>query len=130
MRFITIPVRALGKARDFYVRIITDCAKRVSYGGAMGIQSGPIHNLPKSFSVSFRRECGIGSCSNIGPGSSSPRASSGWTLFSAGHAVRAINVPYMFKVGSEKRKHQDQECRQLRSLIQDFESMFLLVKAS
>ncbi|KAI8023116.1 hypothetical protein LOK49_LG03G01834 [Camellia lanceoleosa] len=53
MRFITIPIRALGKARDFYVRIITDCAQRVSYGGAMGIQSGPIHNLPKSFSVSF-----------------------------------------------------------------------------
>ncbi|GMP60685.1 hypothetical protein CsSME_00023441 [Camellia sinensis var. sinensis] len=102
MRFITIPIRALGKARDFYVRIITDCAQRVSYGGAMGIQSGPIHNLPKSFSVSF--------C--------------------AGHAVGAINVPYMFKVGSEKRKRQDQECRQLRSLIQDLESMFLLVKAS
>ncbi|KAF5955493.1 hypothetical protein HYC85_008349 [Camellia sinensis] len=52
MRFITIPIRALGKARDFYVRSITDCAERVSYGSAMGIQSGPIHSLPKSFSVS------------------------------------------------------------------------------
>ncbi|KAL7263026.1 hypothetical protein ACSBR1_001238 [Camellia fascicularis] len=39
--------------------------------------------------------------------------------FSAGHAVGAINVPYMFKVGSGKR--QDQEYRQLRSLIQDLE---------
>ncbi|KAL7245085.1 hypothetical protein ACSBR2_000426 [Camellia fascicularis] len=53
VRFITIPIRALGQAREFYVRIITDYAQRVSYGSALGIQSGPIHNLPKSYSVSF-----------------------------------------------------------------------------
>ncbi|CAL5332322.1 unnamed protein product [Camellia sinensis] len=53
MQFITIPIRALGKARDFYVRIITDYAQRVTYGSAMYIQSGPIHKLSKSYNVSF-----------------------------------------------------------------------------
>ncbi|KAF5456086.1 hypothetical protein F2P56_025598 [Juglans regia] len=51
MRFLTTPIRILGKARDIYVRRITDCATRVSYGQAMGCSAA----LPKSFSVSSSR---------------------------------------------------------------------------
>ncbi|GMY17390.1 hypothetical protein FCV25MIE_12629 [Fagus crenata] len=52
VRFITIPIRVLCKARDFYVRSITDCAPRV------GHSSHPIGctvMLPKSYSVSSSR---------------------------------------------------------------------------
>ncbi|XP_041017393.1 uncharacterized protein LOC121259735 [Juglans microcarpa x Juglans regia] len=51
VRFLTTPIRILGKARDIYVRRITDCATRVSYGQAMGCSAA----LPKSFSVSSSR---------------------------------------------------------------------------
>ncbi|KAG6648852.1 uncharacterized protein LOC122314779 [Carya illinoinensis] len=51
VRFLTTPIRILGKARDIYVRRITDCATGVSYGQAMGCSAA----LPKSFSVSSSR---------------------------------------------------------------------------
>ncbi|KAG6644371.1 hypothetical protein I3843_08G051700 [Carya illinoinensis] len=51
VRFITTPIRILGKARDVYVRSITDCATGVRYGQSTG---GPTA-LPKSFSVSSTR---------------------------------------------------------------------------
>ncbi|PQP93458.1 uncharacterized protein Pyn_11157 [Prunus yedoensis var. nudiflora] len=35
-RIITVPIRALSKAKDFYVRSMTDVAERVSYGNTMG----------------------------------------------------------------------------------------------
>ncbi|GMI91080.1 hypothetical protein like AT1G10140 [Hibiscus trionum] len=44
MRFITVPLKALGKARDLYVRSLTRCTSSVSYAHASG--------LPRSFSVS------------------------------------------------------------------------------
>ncbi|KAL4271494.1 hypothetical protein GQ457_13G009230 [Hibiscus cannabinus] len=51
VRFITIPFRALGKARDLYVRSMTSCAAGVSFGqgGAAPDYAG---QLPRSFSES------------------------------------------------------------------------------
>ncbi|XP_038884662.1 uncharacterized protein LOC120075388 [Benincasa hispida] len=46
IRFVTLPIRALGKAKDFYVRSIMDCAPRVSHG----YPSGQLPVLPKSYS--------------------------------------------------------------------------------
>lgn len=55
-RIITIPIRALGKARDFYVKSMTDYADRVSYGNVMaGPGTGQTPTLPKSFSVHTTR---------------------------------------------------------------------------
>ncbi|KAE8657049.1 FKBP-type peptidyl-prolyl cis-trans isomerase family protein [Hibiscus syriacus] len=48
MRFIAVPLKALGKARDLYVRSLTSCASSVSYGRAAGQCSG----LPRSFCLS------------------------------------------------------------------------------
>ncbi|KAE8659175.1 FKBP-type peptidyl-prolyl cis-trans isomerase family protein [Hibiscus syriacus] len=48
MRMISVPLKALGKARDLYVRSLTSCASNVSYGHAAEQYSG----LPRSFSVS------------------------------------------------------------------------------
>ena len=55
MRIITIPIRVLSKARDFYVRSLRDAAERVSCGNAMGCPGAHISTLPKSFSVSSSR---------------------------------------------------------------------------
>lgn len=53
IRIITVPFRALGKAKDFYVRSMTGVAERVSYGGStMGGPGGQFSTgLPKSFST-------------------------------------------------------------------------------
>ncbi|KAE8715629.1 FKBP-type peptidyl-prolyl cis-trans isomerase family protein [Hibiscus syriacus] len=49
MRFITVPLKAFGKARDLYVRSLTSCASSVSYGHVSGGCSG---QYPRSFSMS------------------------------------------------------------------------------
>ncbi|CAI9777193.1 unnamed protein product [Fraxinus pennsylvanica] len=46
LRVITIPYRALCKARDFYVRSITDCSDMTNY------RPTNVRGLPKSYSVS------------------------------------------------------------------------------
>lgn len=46
MRIVTLPIRALGKAKDFYVKSIMDCAPKVSYG----YPAGQLPILPKSYS--------------------------------------------------------------------------------
>ncbi|CBI19378.3 uncharacterized protein LOC104882520 [Vitis vinifera] len=74
MRIITIPIRVLSKARDFYVRSLTDAAERVSRGNAMGCPGVHISTLPKSFSVSSSRSGDgedVGSLSRSGSASSS-----------------------------------------------------------
>ncbi|KAH9755865.1 hypothetical protein KPL71_015925 [Citrus sinensis] len=45
VRFVMLPIRALGKARDFYVRSMINCAEGRTYGQPMG------GTLPKSFSA-------------------------------------------------------------------------------
>ncbi|GAA0140687.1 hypothetical protein Leryth_017168 [Lithospermum erythrorhizon] len=48
LRIVTIPVRALVKAKDFYVRSMINCTSGVGYGGM-----GTVHvaQLPRSFSA-------------------------------------------------------------------------------
>ncbi|XP_059629738.1 uncharacterized protein LOC132272653 [Cornus florida] len=55
MRFITIPRRVLRKAKDVYVRSLTDCAEKISYGNMVGGPAAQVSSLPKSFSVSSSR---------------------------------------------------------------------------
>ncbi|XP_022765949.1 uncharacterized protein LOC111310821 [Durio zibethinus] len=52
VRFITVPFRALGKARDLYVRSLTSCASSVSFGQGSGDYTGQYSGLPRSFSAS------------------------------------------------------------------------------
>lgn len=51
MRILSLPVRVLSRARDFYVRSMTDYADRVGYGN-LGCPGGHYPALPRSFSVS------------------------------------------------------------------------------
>ncbi|CAA0809068.1 Uncharacterised conserved protein UCP031279 [Striga hermonthica] len=55
IRIITIPFRALAKARDFYVQSMMNCADR-NIVGLQGTSQAP--SLPKSFSVSSSRSTG------------------------------------------------------------------------
>ncbi|KAK4428699.1 hypothetical protein Salat_1169700 [Sesamum alatum] len=56
LRIITIPVPALCRARDFYVRSLTDYADRMNYGNVMAVPgTSQVSTLPKSFSVSSAR---------------------------------------------------------------------------
>ncbi|XP_019155870.1 PREDICTED: uncharacterized protein LOC109152676 [Ipomoea nil] len=55
MGIVALPFTALCKARDFYVRSMTDCSGRVGVGNVAGM--GPMHGgrLPKNFSVGSLR---------------------------------------------------------------------------
>ncbi|XP_073051732.1 uncharacterized protein [Primulina eburnea] len=56
LRIVTIPIRALGKARDRYVKSLTDYADRVNYSTStkfVGVSRAS--GLPKSFSVNPAR---------------------------------------------------------------------------
>ncbi|KAL5558691.1 hypothetical protein UlMin_034902 [Ulmus minor] len=56
LRIIALPFRALGKARDLYVRSMTNSAQRISvYGSSMGGPAGQFEALPKSSSVRTSR---------------------------------------------------------------------------
>ncbi|XP_057489903.1 uncharacterized protein LOC130775897 [Actinidia eriantha] len=55
MRIITLPIRVLSRAKDLYVKSMVDCSDRVSYGTVMGVGSGQVSSLPKSFSVGSGR---------------------------------------------------------------------------
>lgn len=53
MGIITIPIRVLTKARDFYIQSLTDCSGKIGYGANSTVGfSGP---LPRSFSVNSSR---------------------------------------------------------------------------
>ncbi|XP_062098230.1 uncharacterized protein LOC133804092 [Humulus lupulus] len=54
IRIITTPFRALGKARDLYVRSMNS-AEKLSYASTMGGPAGQFNALPKSFSVRSSR---------------------------------------------------------------------------
>ncbi|PIN11603.1 hypothetical protein CDL12_15788 [Handroanthus impetiginosus] len=56
LRIITGPIRALCKARDFYVRSMTEYADRMNYGNVMAVPgTSQVSGLPKSFSVGSGR---------------------------------------------------------------------------
>ncbi|XP_068308647.1 uncharacterized protein [Pyrus communis] len=52
MKIITVPIRALSKAKNCYISSITDVGGRLTYGGTPGGFSGNRgRGLPKSYSV-------------------------------------------------------------------------------
>lgn len=55
MRVITIPLRVLCKARDVYVKSMTDCSMGMRYGPSIVSRAGQHPPLPRSFSVSSSR---------------------------------------------------------------------------
>ncbi|KAL8058661.1 hypothetical protein ABFX02_03G034300 [Erythranthe guttata] len=57
MRIITTPIRALSKARDLYVKSLSDYGDRMNLGNVMAAAQGTSHvsGLPKSFSVNSAR---------------------------------------------------------------------------
>ncbi|KAK3006365.1 hypothetical protein RJ639_017476 [Escallonia herrerae] len=50
-RCFKAPMRVLSKARDFYIRSMSECAGQVGFGAAMGCPAPHISSLPRSFSV-------------------------------------------------------------------------------
>ncbi|KAG7653750.1 hypothetical protein ISN44_As01g009800 [Arabidopsis suecica] len=52
LRIISTPLRALGKARDFYVRSITGCAARTQYSSSASV-SAPFPRSRSSSSAAF-----------------------------------------------------------------------------
>lgn len=52
-RYLKAPIRILIKARDFYIKSMTEYSDRIGYGTVMGCPTGQVINtLPRSFSVS------------------------------------------------------------------------------
>ncbi|KAI3440998.1 uncharacterized protein J3R85_002834 [Psidium guajava] len=51
-KLLKAPIRIVVKARDFFVRSLTDCSGHIAYGSVMGCPTGQINTLPRSFSVS------------------------------------------------------------------------------
>lgn len=54
MKILTIPIRALAKARDFYVKSMNNYADKVHYGAGPGWGSAP-YSVPRSFSTNSAR---------------------------------------------------------------------------
>ncbi|KAI9118258.1 hypothetical protein K1719_010590 [Acacia pycnantha] len=55
VRIITLPLRALGKAKDFYVRSITNCGNSVNYSNPMDA-AGRFEALPRSYSSAATKQ--------------------------------------------------------------------------
>ncbi|XP_028806949.1 uncharacterized protein LOC114761692 [Neltuma alba] len=54
VRFITSPIRALGRARDFYVRNITKCGYNMNYSNPVDA-AGRFAAFPRSYSANTSR---------------------------------------------------------------------------
>ncbi|KAJ8453328.1 hypothetical protein Cgig2_008212 [Carnegiea gigantea] len=54
MKILSIPIRALAKARDFYVKSMNNYADKVHYGAGPGWGSAP-YSVPRSFSTNSAR---------------------------------------------------------------------------
>ncbi|XVF15404.1 hypothetical protein REPUB_Repub09cG0150200 [Reevesia pubescens] len=51
-RYLKAPLRILIKARDFYIKSMTEYSDRIGYGSVMGCPTGQLNTLPRSYSVS------------------------------------------------------------------------------
>ncbi|MBA0566380.1 hypothetical protein Golob_011204 [Gossypium lobatum] len=49
IRYLKVPFKALGKARDFYVRSLTSCASRIGHGHCPSHFPVEYYELPRSF---------------------------------------------------------------------------------
>lgn len=59
VRFITTPIRVLGKAKDMYVRSITQCGNNMNYSNPVDA-AGRFEALPRSYSAATSRSGGGG----------------------------------------------------------------------
>ncbi|XP_010936159.1 uncharacterized protein [Elaeis guineensis] len=59
------PMRALCRARDFYVKSLTGCAGRVERGPIRGMPAGMVSAMPRSQSHGFYRQQGGGTEDDI-----------------------------------------------------------------
>ncbi|XP_022773926.1 uncharacterized protein LOC111316178 [Durio zibethinus] len=50
-RYLKAPIRVLVKARDFYMKSMTEYSDRLGYGTVMGCPTGQVNTLPRSYSV-------------------------------------------------------------------------------
>ncbi|XP_062073274.1 uncharacterized protein LOC133777595 [Humulus lupulus] len=50
-KIMKAPLRALIKARDLYIKSMTQCSSHFDYGAAMGCPTAHVNTLPRSFSV-------------------------------------------------------------------------------
>ncbi|KAJ9670453.1 hypothetical protein PVL29_026781 [Vitis rotundifolia] len=64
-RCMKAPFKILSCVRDLYVRSMTECAGRVSYGSVMGCPTAQVSSLPKSFSVSSSKSSGAQDLSEL-----------------------------------------------------------------
>ena len=51
-KYLKAPIRILIKARDFYIKSMTEYSDRIGYGTVMGCPTGQVNTLPRSCSVS------------------------------------------------------------------------------
>lgn len=51
-KIMKTPLRALIKARDFYIQSMTQCSGHFDYGTVMGCPTAQVNTLPRSFSAS------------------------------------------------------------------------------
>ncbi|XVF17496.1 hypothetical protein REPUB_Repub10bG0127900 [Reevesia pubescens] len=51
-RYLKAPIKILIKARDFYIKSMTEYSDRIGYGTVMGCPTGQVNALPRSYSVS------------------------------------------------------------------------------
>ncbi|KAK6237800.1 hypothetical protein QUC31_003269 [Theobroma cacao] len=51
-RYLKAPLKILIKARDFYIKSMTEYSDRINYGTVMGCPTGQVNTLPRSYSVS------------------------------------------------------------------------------
>lgn len=101
LRIITIPIRALGKVRDLYVKSMTDYADRVSYGNVMGGPgTGQAPTLPKSFSVHTTRSYENGDISELIRASSARNSGSAVDLDSYQQKQMQMKQPSSGSMGS------------------------------
>ncbi|GLT46822.1 hypothetical protein SLA2020_205520 [Shorea laevis] len=49
---LKLPIRILTRARDFYIKSITECSDWIGHGTTMACPTGHLNTLPRSFSVS------------------------------------------------------------------------------
>ncbi|XWS33471.1 hypothetical protein CRYUN_Cryun22dG0086200 [Craigia yunnanensis] len=51
-KYLQATIRILIKARDFYIKSMTEYSDRIRYGTVMGCPTGQVNTLPRSYSVS------------------------------------------------------------------------------
>ncbi|GLT75374.1 hypothetical protein SLA2020_471050 [Shorea laevis] len=51
-KYLKAPIRILIKAKNLYIKGMSECSERITYGTVMGCPTGHVNTLPRSFSFS------------------------------------------------------------------------------